>query len=151
MNAAINVLQIALENLETNEPIHRDEGKIEQAELEASSAEELRSAIGLLQMCSETRFKRDTHITVASPNLPDGPAWFALAEWDTVRKCYVTLDPMYPHPAPKIAEYRKVLAEHSGCGNGMQVDQITVRLEPGDKVILLSRTGFDGSEKSDVG
>lgn len=30
----------------------------------------------------------------------------------------------------------KVLMEHSGCGQGTQVDTLTVRLNPGDKVIL---------------
>lgn len=140
-------------------------------------------------------------ITVVSPNLPDGPAWGAIAKFDEARGYYVTLDPMYAHPATNdsaasrlafvlrmhddnyrmldgeprkawsdeflksetrqaLAEFdgaippkksHKVLAEHSGCGTGTQIDQITVRLEPGDKVILLSRTGFDGSEKSDVG
>ena len=31
----------------------------------------------------------------------------------------------------------KVLLEHSGCGQGTQVEQLTVRLNPGDKVVLL--------------
>lgn len=32
---------------------------------------------------------------------------------------------------------RQVLMEHSGCGNNTQVDQLTVRLNPGDKVVLF--------------
>lgn len=31
----------------------------------------------------------------------------------------------------------KVLTEHNGCGHGTQVDQLTVRLNPGDKVMLV--------------
>lgn len=62
------------------------------AELEALSADQLRAAIDIIKR------GLDSKITVGSPNLPDGPAWFALAEWDKVRKCYITLDPMYPHP-----------------------------------------------------
>lgn len=31
----------------------------------------------------------------------------------------------------------RVLTEHSGCGQGTQVDQFTVRLNPGDKVVLV--------------
>lgn len=31
----------------------------------------------------------------------------------------------------------KVLTEHSGCGQGTQVEQLTVRLNPGDKVVLV--------------
>ena len=31
----------------------------------------------------------------------------------------------------------QVLAEHSGCGHGTQIDQLTVRLNPGDKVVLV--------------
>jgi len=30
----------------------------------------------------------------------------------------------------------KVLTEHSGCGQGAQTDSLTVRLHPGDKVVL---------------
>ena len=32
---------------------------------------------------------------------------------------------------------REVLMEHSGCGSGTQVDMLTVRLNPGDKVVML--------------
>lgn len=31
----------------------------------------------------------------------------------------------------------KVILEHSGCGYSTQVEQLTVRLEPGDKVLLV--------------
>ena len=31
----------------------------------------------------------------------------------------------------------KVLLEHSGCGHGPQVDQISITLHPGDKVMLV--------------
>jgi hypothetical protein len=43
---------------------------------------------------------------------------------------------MLEHVAQGAAE-SKVLTEHSGCGNGTQVDQLTVRLNPGDKVVLV--------------
>lgn len=32
---------------------------------------------------------------------------------------------------------QKLLLEHSGCGHGTQVEQVTVRLNRGDKVVLL--------------
>ena len=38
-------------------------------------------------------------VTVCSRNEPAGPAWCAVADWDAERKCYVTRDPMYGHPA----------------------------------------------------
>ena len=31
----------------------------------------------------------------------------------------------------------KGLLEHNGCGHGTQVEQLTVRLNPGDKVVLV--------------
>lgn len=31
----------------------------------------------------------------------------------------------------------EVLTEHSGCGRGIQVDQLTVRMYPGDKVVMV--------------
>lgn len=36
-----------------------------------------------------------------------------------------------------IAPAQAVLLEHSGCGSNTQVDSLTVRLNPGDKVVLL--------------
>lgn len=48
MNAAINTLTIALEVLENNEPINRAEGNVEQADLEAANAVELREALAAL-------------------------------------------------------------------------------------------------------
>jgi len=38
----------------------------------------------------------------------------------------------------------KVLAEHSGCGYGTQVDQITVRVNRGDKVVLIPAPAAGG-------
>ena len=35
------------------------------------------------------------------------------------------------------ASLTKVLMEHSGCGSNTQVDQLTVRLNPGDKVVMV--------------
>ena len=49
MNAAINTLTIALETLENNEPINRAEGSVEQADLEAANASEIRSALSVLK------------------------------------------------------------------------------------------------------
>jgi hypothetical protein len=37
----------------------------------------------------------------------------------------------------KDAKPNQLLLEHSGCGNNTQVDQLTVRLNPGDKVVLF--------------
>tara|TARA_R110002126_G_scaffold144949_3_gene290975 strand:+ start:1138 stop:1314 length:177 start_codon:yes stop_codon:yes gene_type:complete len=49
MKNAIAILQIALENLATNEPIHRAEGNAEQADIEASTAIEIRAALEVLR------------------------------------------------------------------------------------------------------
>ena len=49
MNAAINTLTIALEILEINEPINRERGNVEQAELEAANAVEMREALAILR------------------------------------------------------------------------------------------------------
>ncbi len=48
MNAAIVTLQIALDVLENNEPINRAEGNIDQANLEAKNAVEIRNALETL-------------------------------------------------------------------------------------------------------
>jgi hypothetical protein len=45
-------------------------------------------------------------------------------------------DKLYLHPAPQ-QKPQKLLLEHSGCGHGTQVEQVTVRLNRGDKVVLL--------------
>lgn len=44
---------------------------------------------------------------------------------------------LYTAPPPAQEPPSKVLLEHSGCGHGTQVDQMTVRLNPGDKVVLV--------------
>lgn len=49
MKAAIVTLEIALGSLENNEPINRKEGKIEQADSEASGAAEIRAALKALR------------------------------------------------------------------------------------------------------
>jgi hypothetical protein len=43
---------------------------------------------------------------------------------------------LYAHPAPQ-QKPQKLLLEHSGCGQGTQVEQMIVRLNRGDKVVLL--------------
>jgi hypothetical protein len=40
-----------------------------------------------------------------------------------------------PHEARH--DQGEVLTEHSGCGRGIQVDQLTVRMYPGDKVVMV--------------
>lgn len=49
LTAAISNLRIALDVVETNHPINLAAGKLDQAELEASNAESLRAAIGILE------------------------------------------------------------------------------------------------------
>lgn len=49
MTAAIATLEVALQTLETNEPINRAEGNIAQADLEAKNAVEIRQALDLLR------------------------------------------------------------------------------------------------------
>jgi hypothetical protein len=45
MNKAIVYLQISLENLETSEPIHRAEGKIEQADADLKSIRDIKDVL----------------------------------------------------------------------------------------------------------
>lgn len=49
MQAAINELEIYLEILETNEPINRAEGNIDQADSEKQNAIEVRAALDKLR------------------------------------------------------------------------------------------------------
>lgn len=49
MKNAITTLEIALETMETNEPINRAAGKIDQADLEARNAAELREGLAILR------------------------------------------------------------------------------------------------------
>lgn len=50
MNAAITQLEVSLDVLETNEPINREAGKIDQADLEAAHAAEIRDALEFLRV-----------------------------------------------------------------------------------------------------
>lgn len=43
-----------------------------------------------------------------------------------------------------------VILEHSGCGHNTQVDQLTVRLNPGDKVVLRKGRITQGYEKANA-
>ena len=52
MKAAITELEIALETMETNEPINRAEGNTEQADLEAANAADYRQALAVLKAAS---------------------------------------------------------------------------------------------------
>jgi hypothetical protein len=49
MNAAIATLEITLATMENNEPINRAAGNIDQADLEARNADEIRAALELLR------------------------------------------------------------------------------------------------------
>ena len=49
MNAAITYLETSLNVLETNEPINRAEGNIEQADLEAISISQIKEGIEVLK------------------------------------------------------------------------------------------------------
>ncbi len=48
LGAAIETLKVALDVCETNEPINRAEGKIDQADLEYNNALEIRNALDIL-------------------------------------------------------------------------------------------------------
>lgn len=52
MQASINQLKLSLEVCETNEPINRAAGKVEQAELEAQNAADFRQALAVLEAAS---------------------------------------------------------------------------------------------------
>lgn len=49
MKNAISILEIALETMVTNEPINRREGNVDQADLEARNATEIRQALTVLR------------------------------------------------------------------------------------------------------
>ena len=49
MKAAIAQLEISLNVLEGNEPINRSNGNVEQAELEAKNAADIRQALAILR------------------------------------------------------------------------------------------------------
>ena len=53
MKAAITVLEITLEALETNEKVNRKEGNAEQADCEATNAAEVRQALAVLKSASD--------------------------------------------------------------------------------------------------
>lgn len=46
------------------------------------------------------------------------------------------LFPDAPVPSVQAAKPTRILTEHSGCGQGAQVDQLSVTLHPGDRVLL---------------
>jgi hypothetical protein len=52
MKAAISVLANALETAETNEPINRAAGQVDQADLEAANAAGFRQALAVLKAAS---------------------------------------------------------------------------------------------------
>lgn len=45
----------------------------------------------------------------------------------------------------------EVILEHSGCGRGVQVDQITVRLSPGDRVLMVRASAATGKVPATTG
>ncbi|KGG88784.1 hypothetical protein P245_17955 [Comamonas thiooxydans] len=48
---------------------------------------------------------------------------------------------------------QEVLMEHSGCGSNTQVDMLTVRLNPGDKVVMHKgriTQGFDRANRAAI-
>lgn len=47
------------------------------------------------------------------------------------------LSALSPEPQEAEAMTAELLAEHSGCGHGTQVEQVTVRLAPGDAVYVV--------------
>ena len=49
MSAAITQLEVTLRTLEENEPINRQQGNVDQAELEARNASEIRWALAVLK------------------------------------------------------------------------------------------------------
>ena len=61
-----------------------------------------------------------------------------------------------PTLATLLADARKrlkVLMEHSGCGSNTQVDMLTVRLNPGDKVVMHKgriTQGFDRANRAAI-
>ena len=56
VTAAIVVLEQHLEMIENNEPINRKEGNIEQADLEAANAVEIRMALSVLKYWAVPEF-----------------------------------------------------------------------------------------------
>jgi hypothetical protein len=61
MKAAIATLEAALSTLEINEPINRNEGMTEQADLEAKSAADIRQALVVLKALTESTKTQARH------------------------------------------------------------------------------------------
>jgi hypothetical protein len=73
MKATIHYLQEMLSTLETNEPINRNAGNTEQADLESRDAAELRQAIAILRGVLEPTELRQVIGMVTA--LQAGPIW----------------------------------------------------------------------------
>jgi hypothetical protein len=73
MKATIHYLQAMLSTLETNEPINRNAGNTEQADLESRDAAELRQAIAILRGVLEPTELRQVLGMVTA--LQAGPIW----------------------------------------------------------------------------
>ena len=71
MKLVIATLEHALETMLTNEPINRREGNIEQANLEAQSAAEIREALHILKAVMAARNWPVYHTQVPLPNNSD--------------------------------------------------------------------------------
>ncbi len=92
MKHAIAELEIALRTAETNEPIHRAEGDIEQADLAAARIPELRDAISVLKVIDGIR---GISLPTPAPEPPHAPG--DPAEWQptTIRGWLETLPDGY--------------------------------------------------------
>ncbi len=92
MKHAIAELEIALHTAETNEPIHRAEGDIDQADLAAARIAELRDAISVLKVIDGIR---GISLPTPAPEPPHAPG--DPAEWQptTIRGWLETLPDGY--------------------------------------------------------
>jgi hypothetical protein len=68
MKSAISILQIAQESLLNNEPINRANGKLEQADLERQSIEDIDKALTVLHFIEDASTDRRSKDSVATEN-----------------------------------------------------------------------------------
>ena len=71
-------------------------------------------------------------------DIHEGNCWEISGPYANVRQA-IDYERAARAPADSVLEdaRREVLMEHSGCGSGTQVEKLTVRLNPGDKVVML--------------
>lgn len=82
--------------------------------------------------------EREAFVAWLSGEFPRAwPAWMAERAWDNNHVAAMAWRVAQSTAQGREGVEHEVLAEHSGCGRGTQVEQVTVKLNPGDKVVMV--------------